>query len=111
MYVGNVELGKLTAFEPADDKVVGERQDPGRSDSIVSSNISDDVDLRSEGHVRPEECFEQGSERTEDDPESDGVENYALLLADVRDGRGFLVRHSPSSLQPYAYFCHLASSS
>ena len=50
------DFGKIlkeihTSFVPANDEVVGNGHDPSSSDGVVCTNIRDNVDLGSDGHI------------------------------------------------------------
>jgi hypothetical protein len=71
------------ALEPADNEVVDSSQQPGSADSIVGTDVGDDIDLGAESHVGADELAEQRCERAAHKPEADRVEHQLVTPVGV----------------------------
>jgi hypothetical protein len=60
--------------EPANQEVIYQSEDPGGTDSVVGSNVSEDSDLRRHANIRCQELAEQGRKWSSSHPESERME-------------------------------------
>ena len=81
------------AVEPADSEVVEQRQDPGRADGVVSTDVSHDGEFRRQRHAGPDEVAEELGERPAHEPVADRVEEQLVAAVGVFLPPGQFVVH------------------
>lgn len=81
-------------FVPTGQEVVDQRQAPGRSNGVVRPDVRADSQLLGQSNTGAEELAEERSERSTDDPETEGVEQQLVTSVGVLLPAGELVVNS-----------------